>query len=267
MEYSNLIQGVLANPTLAKAVTDMVAQTGMLNLVNPEWESTLNDYPIHKLHVEKQVSFTKGHACNHEGAYVRNVSLPSQCYKAIVMGCFSGNRIKPKELDGSISDMSFVVRECPPLTTIAEAMAENKGQKLHDGARLFMENCYIELCSQCKSLHEEHKVPYELKTNWCVSKLRLFDGQTIKNTFKNVLVPIVENMGQFLAICQVVISSRTVFGENKYKIGGRIKHMIVFQESSIQPAIEMNVMDCSSLQAIEYPSTKDDDEEVIIQYP
>ncbi|GFQ84187.1 uncharacterized protein TNCT_265251 [Trichonephila clavata] len=36
----------------------------MLNLVDPDWEKKLEDYPVHRLHVEKQVSFSKGHACD-----------------------------------------------------------------------------------------------------------------------------------------------------------------------------------------------------------
>ncbi|KAG8172616.1 hypothetical protein JTE90_007709 [Oedothorax gibbosus] len=125
MEYPNLLKCALENPVLMKAVRDMESETGMLNLVDMEWESKLDNYPVHQLHVAKRVVFSKGHACNQEGAFVRNVALPSHSYKIIVLGSFSGDRVKSKDLDGTPGDMSFVTRDCPPLTTIAQAMAEN----------------------------------------------------------------------------------------------------------------------------------------------
>ncbi|KAG8173830.1 hypothetical protein JTE90_016319 [Oedothorax gibbosus] len=267
MEYPNLIRCVLANPVLANSVQEMTNQSGMLNLVDPEWENRLNSYPVHESHRNRKVAFSKGRACSHEGAHVRNVSQPAFSYKVIVLASFTSDRLKSKDLDTPPGDMSFVVRDCPPLTTIGHAMAESNDYTLYDGARLFMNTCNPNLCIHCKTQHKKFNIPCDVYKNWCVTKICLFDGQTLNHTFKKVLEKELEKMGQFWAICQVHIYSRTTFGERKYKVGGIITNLIVFQEISIQPAMDMTLLEHGQVPSIEFPTRDDEDSEAIINYP
>ncbi|GFV82881.1 uncharacterized protein TNCV_1178961 [Trichonephila clavipes] len=253
MEYSQLITNTLAVNVLKKAIHDMASESGMLNLVDPDWRKRLQDYPVHRLHVDKQVSFSKGHACHVDKAYVKNIANPLNSYKIIVLAHMSCDRTKSQDPDGLIGDLNFIVKECTPLTVIGEAMRETMQQKLHDAARLFKETCSPVLCNTCRTAHQRHHIPCDVHRNWCVMTTRMFDGENLTNAFKKQLEPILEGIGSFLAICQVQIYSRTTFGEDKYKIGGKIKNIIIFQESAIQPRMEMTFMQSVSLPAaIEY---------------
>ncbi|GFW97220.1 uncharacterized protein TNCV_4784341 [Trichonephila clavipes] len=109
----------------------------MLNLVYPDWRKRLQDCPVHRLHVDKQVSFSKGHACHVDKAYVKNIANPLISYKIIVVAHMSCDRNKSQDPDGLIGDLNFIAKECLPLTVIGEAMRETVQQKLHDAARLF----------------------------------------------------------------------------------------------------------------------------------
>ncbi|GFQ85489.1 uncharacterized protein TNCT_352571 [Trichonephila clavata] len=249
MEYSQLIHNTLNVPVLKKAIDDMATESGMLNLVNPDWEKKLDDYPVHQMHVEKQVSFSKGHACHVDKAYVKNIANPFNSYKVMVMALMSCDRTKSQDSEGFQGDLNFIVKECPPLTLIGHAMRETSQQKLHDAARLFKETCSPLLCNTCRTAHQKYHMPCDVHRNWCVMTTRVFDGENLTNAFKKQLEPILESIGTFLAICQVQIYSRTTFGEDKYKIGGKIKNIIIFQESAIQPHMEMMFMQNESLPA------------------
>ncbi|GFW05472.1 uncharacterized protein TNCV_1699601 [Trichonephila clavipes] len=253
MEYSQLIKKTLAVDVLKKAIHDMATGSGMLNLVDSEWENTLQTYPVHRLHMEKKVSFSKGHACHVDKAYVKNIANPLNSYKVIVVAHMSCDRTKSQHSEGLLGDLNFIAKECPPLTLIGEAMRETAQQKLHDSARLFKETCSPVLCNTCRTLHQKHHIPCDVHRNWCVKTTRMFDGENLTHAFKKQLEPILESIGTFLAICQLQIYSRTTFGEDKYKIGGKIKNIIIFQESAIQPHMEMMFMQSVSLPAaIEY---------------
>ncbi|GFU24888.1 uncharacterized protein TNCV_339661 [Trichonephila clavipes] len=91
----------------------MVSESGMLNLVHPDWRKILQDYPVHRLHVDKQVSFSKGHACHVDKAYVKNIAKPLNSYKIIVVAHMSCNRTKPQDPDGLLGDLNFIAKECP----------------------------------------------------------------------------------------------------------------------------------------------------------
>ncbi|GFT75880.1 uncharacterized protein NPIL_18931 [Nephila pilipes] len=261
MEYSKLTDYTLACPILAQAIHSMASESGLLNLIDPDWETKLKEYSIYQRHMEKRVPFSKGKACRNDKAYVKNITIPALSYKIIVLASMTCSRVKPDEPGEPLGDLHFVTRECPPLTRIGEAMQETLAQKLHDGARLFMEYCNPALCSACMTAHQQHHMPCDVHRNWCVMKTRMFDGQKMTNAFKKQLEPILDGIGSFLAICQLQIFSRTIFGEDKYKIGGKIKNIIVFQESAIQPRVEMNFMEEIFLPAaIEYtPEEKDED--------
>lgn len=261
MEYPNLIQCTLKCPILANAIEKMASDSGMLNLIHPDWESRLNEYPVHQLHLKKEVAFSKGRLCSNDKAYIRNIARKSNSYNVIVLASLACTRRKPQEVDGSPGDLYFIARECPPLTRIAEAMKESPNQKLHDGANLFMEYCNPFLCNICMTEHTKHHIPYD-NQNWCVLKTRKFDGEELTHDFKNVLGPILERAGSFLAILQLNIYTRTTFGDDKFKIGGKISNLIVFQESAIQPRVTLKFSkEITTLPSIEFPKEDNDAED------
>lgn len=256
MEYERLIKHTLANPVLSKTIQDMVNDCGILNLITPDWEVDLKEYPVHQRHMEKRVSFSKGHVCNEDKAFVRNIALPSDRYKVLLLGQWYYDVSKE-------THTSFVSCDCPPLTTIAETMRENPNQKLHDGARFFMDHCDPMLCITCSEAHKVNNVSIDSKRNWCVKKIRVFNGRDVKFTFKKILENTLKNLGQFYAICQVCIKSRTTFGDDKYKISGHIKDLIVFQESAIQPRMNLEFVEVSlTPHCIEFPSDNPPEEKV-----
>lgn len=262
MEYPNLIECVLKCPILANAIEEMTLDSGMLNLVHPDWESKLNKYPVHQRHLNKEVAFSKGHVCNNDKAYIKHIAVPRNSYKVIVLASLACTRKKPQEPESPPGDLYFIARECPPLTCIAEAMKESPSHKLHDGANLFMEYCNPILCNICLTEHTKQHVPYDIHQNWCVLKTRKFDGNELTHDFKKSLEPVLERLGSFLAIVQLNIYSRTTFGEDKFKIGGKIKNLLVFQESAIQPRVTMKFSkELTVLPSIEFPNGEDANDE------
>ncbi|GFQ65299.1 uncharacterized protein TNCT_647051 [Trichonephila clavata] len=171
---------------LKKAIDDMATESGMLNLVDPDWEKKLEDYPVHQMHVEKQVSFSKGHACHVDKAYVKNIANPFNSYKVMVMlSCRVIDQISRfRRISG---DLNFIAKECPPLTLIGHAMRETSQQKLHDAARLFKETCSPLLCNTCRTAHQKYHMPCDVHRNWCVMTTRVFDGENLTNAFKKQL--------------------------------------------------------------------------------
>lgn len=260
MEYPNLIEATLKCPVLANAVEEMAEDSGMLNLVRPDWESRLNEYPVHKRHLKKEVAFSRGRLCNQDKAYVKNIAVPRNSYKVIVLATLACARSKSDPENPG--DLYFIARECPPLTRIAEAMSESPSHKLHDGANLFMEYCNLKLCNVCLTHHTKFQIPYDLHRNWCILNTRKFDGKELTHDFKKILEPFLERCGSCLAIVQLNIFSRTTFGDDKFKIGGQIKHLLVFQESAIRPRINLKFSEQLPLPSIEFPKEDAESEQV-----
>ncbi|GIX96210.1 uncharacterized protein CDAR_70371 [Caerostris darwini] len=265
MDYLALVGNILNCPILKDELTDMVERTRALNLVDPEWQSHLEEYPIYKRHLTKDINFSKGHMCLDDKCCVKNIISPSGYFNVIVAGVFSLH-VKQPALEGrqNANEVSFVTRQCQPLTMIGESMSDSPREKLHDGARLFPEVCDPMLCNKCVESHKRIKVPF-CKNNWCVTTTRIFDGNRIKNEFKSRLVFPLSKMGKFLAILHINIQSKTTFGDNVYKIGGRVKEMIIFQESSISQTKELNfdsipTLDASMFPSIEYPQEETEDD-------
>lgn len=257
MEYDKLIQLTLGVPALAKAAQDMAEDTGVLNLVHPDWENKLKQYDVHQRHLQHKVIYSKGKYCRDNKVYVRNIVKSADIYKVIVLGAMYYDNPK----DGKAS--SIIARDCLPLREIGLAMQENAQHQLHDGARLFFDICDPSICIVCQEAHKTLNVPIDYERNWCVTKLRVFDGRDMKFTFKKHLEDVMQRI-QFLAICQISIKSRSVFGEDKYKIGGNISNIIVFQPSIIQPRQDMVFMvrDTPSIEYTEDENKKDDVTEI-----
>ena len=272
MDYDKYIENIGNIPVLLKATENLATYSGSANLVQKDWSSVLENLPVHQSHKLNKVQYSKGYS-GLNGAYnVRSVTHSTNTYKVIVLGSFYLD--KPKDLkklgeavdSHASNDWSFKTRTCPPLQNIGLAMRENDEKILNDGARLFMESCTPAMCFHCQTYHKQFNVECDLNHNWCVTKLRIFNGETIYNTFKSQLINMLQNMGTFLAICQVNIYSRTSYGDDKFKVGGIIKNIIVFQEAAIIPQ-QMKFVEEMNLQpptprAIEFPrdeATEDED--------
>lgn len=255
MDYNKLVQLTLSNSDLAKAAQDMANVSGAVNLVDNDWENKLKGYDVHQRHLEHKVMYSKGKYCRDNKVYVRNIVKPSDVYKVIVLGAMYYD--KPK--DGKPS--SIIARDCIPLCEIGKAMQENPQHHLHDGARLFFDICDPSICITCQEAHKAKNVPIDYERNWCVTKLRVYDGLNMKHTFKKHLEDVMQRI-QFLAICQVCIRSRSTFGDDKYKIGGNINSIIVFQQSVVQPRQEMLFM-VRDVPAIEFPEEEGNAEDVV----
>ncbi|GFS98109.1 uncharacterized protein TNCV_3849851 [Trichonephila clavipes] len=168
----------------------------MLNLVHPDWRKILQDYPVHRLHVDKQVSFSRGHACHVDKAYVKillSLSIPTKSLWWLTC------RVIGPNLKIRMDFLEIIAKECPPLTMIGEAMRETVQQKLHDAARLFKETCSPVLCNTFKTAHQRHHIPCDVHRNWCVMTTRKFDGENLTNAFKKQLEPILEGIGTFFS--------------------------------------------------------------------
>lgn len=268
MDYSTLVDNVQACPKLKTALDEMTQRTRAINLVVPDWKSTLYDHPIYKQHTSDVVKYSKGHACSDDKAYVRNIVNPNQYYNVIVAGCFSidAGKTNIHEYSESLDYSSFITRKSEPLTEMGLSMKENTQKTLNDGARLFIDVCDPMLCHKCASNHRKHRIPISQK-NWCVLMTRIYNGHDLHNAFKSRLAPTLLKLSSFLAILNLQITSRTTFGDDCYKIGGRVKEMIIFTESTLNlcenlsfSSIEENVVP-----SIEFP--EEDVEEAIPKRP
>lgn len=235
MDYSKLIKEVVESPILVDFSSKMVSRSGALNLICEDWEKELEQSSVHQRHVNKQVLFSNEREVRRKSAKLRRIISSNDTYKLVTFGIFSLDQSKSVELEEPTGDWSIVVRECPPLTRIGEVWRESSEYKLHDGARLFVDTCIPSLCVHCNNHFKMSGDKVDLTRNWCVTKLHYFNGKEIYNMSKNRFISDWANMGSFLAIIHVNMMSRTTFGERKYKIGGQIKNIIVFQESAILP--------------------------------
>lgn len=266
MDYNKYIDHVQDVPILLKEAENLATHSGSSNLVQKDWLTTLENLPVHQNHKLHKVQYSKGYSGSNGAYNVRSVTSNANTYKVVVLGSFYLD--KPKDLkkineacEANVSnDWSFKTRNCPPLQHIGQAMRESDGKTLNDGARLFMESCTPAMCFHCQTYHKQFNVEFDFNHNWCVTKLRIFNGKTIYNTFKSQLITMMQNMGTFLAICQVNIYSRTSYGDDKFKVGGVIKNIIVFQESAILPQqLHFNKELSLNSPAIQFPNTEEQD--------
>lgn len=267
MEYEKYIEHIHNIPVLLRETEKLVRVSGYHNLVQRDWRATLENLDVHQNHQQNKVQYSKGHSGSNGAYNVRSVTSTANSYKVIVLGTFCLDRFKDQKKLNEVADTtasndwSFKTRNCPPLQLIGEAMRESDSKTLNDGARLFMESCTPAMCHHCQTQHKQFNVECESKNNWCVTKLRIFNGETIYNTFKSNLVTMLQNMGAFMAICQVNIYSRTSYGDDKFKVGGILKNIIVFQESAILPQ-QMNFVKEYNLglPTIEFPGSGPEEE-------
>lgn len=231
-----IIQHIMGNPILSSAVEEMVRRTGALNLVRPDWELTLKDSEVYQRHAKQQIRYSKGRDFK-SGVNIRSVIGANNHYQLIVVGSFTltQRRVDPLDPD-KIQDTAFMVRNCPPLQSVAQSMLESPDQKMQDNCKLFVERCNVGICNTCNQYKQLMHGPDD---NWCLATCRIFDGSQIRNAFKSKIEEMFGALGNFIGILNLNVNSRVKFGENSAKIGGNIKEFIIFKESVLMPRNEM----------------------------
>lgn len=247
MDYTTLVQCILNNDILSKAVKDLANRTKVLNLITPEWKSVLENNEIYQLHLSGKAQYSTGHSVAKEKAYCKRLKYKNEMFTFIIAGEWSLSKSKDKE-----DEYSIVSRGSEPLQLIAYSMRENPGTSLHDGGRFFIRHCNPDLCSDCRLVHQKYKVPFALH-NWCVKSLQTFDGTQLSITFASKLQECLPKLGSFMGIFRMEIQSRLTFGSNCYKISGMVDEMIIFQHSILLPLERMCVESAENVPSIEFP--------------
>ena len=245
--YQVLVQKVLSNDILFHAIREIEERTNALNLITESWEQTLENYSVYQVHKNGKAKYNKGHSCGAENkAFVKTIIPHDHIFNIIVAGEWYLQKPEKKR-----EDFSFVVKNCEPLNKIGLIMREDEEKKLHTGARFFVNPCPQLLCHYCTTYHVNYKIPIPNK-NWCILRLKIFNGKTIYNMYKTLLQPALSSLPSFMGIFRLEVLSRTSFGENSYKICGNIEEMIVFQKMNLNTQCCVTLPD-PSLYSIEYP--------------
>ena len=235
--YDDLITKILNKTQLKNAVDDMIdSSSNVLNLVSKDWKQTLENSEIYKLHNDKKISYSRNKA-NDSNFEVNTINSMDNCYHILVAGCWKFNNVVTKD-KGPIA--SIVCKSSLPLVYIGKSMAAHNQQIFVDNCRFFPEPCIPELCSQC-ALYKVNKH----EKSWCILTTRVFNGERVLHTTQE---NITNTFGpfKFYGILRVDISSRTSYGENKYKIGGSCSNMLIFIESALRAPL---TRDCLCLAA------------------
>lgn len=243
MNYSSLVNNILSKKVLSEALNNLQSRVESLNLITPEWKTVLENSKMYQTHSNGKAKYHKGHLVCNEKAYTRCLKNPNDYYNIIIAGEWTLQKSEDNEF-------SIVSRTCEPLHLIANSMRENLDSNLHDGGRFFIRECNIPFCDDCKKYHEKFKVPFVNK-NWCVKSLRIFNGTTILYSFTHIIQQMLTKMGSFMGIFRMLITSRTTYGDNYYKIGGIIEELIVFQHTVLLP-FDLNLEASNMLPCTEY---------------
>lgn len=261
MDEERFIERVYSNSVLKKAVEEMCEGTGALNLVDPEWKNLLQNNELYQKYRARKIKFSKGKTSKQEKIHVRNVIGMNNCFNVVVVGYWTLDCTKEK------ADTSFICRLCSPLTEIGNCMSEHDHMKYSDNCRLFVEKCDPGFCVSCKNAAKKLQV-FDPKNDWCIVKTKVFNGACIKHVFKTS-VEHVFGAGCCMGIFNVLITSRYTYGEENYKIGGTIRDMILFKESSLNEVMNLDIEYPTELPIpqITYPSEEVEESDVELCIP
>lgn len=231
--YNDFVLKILNNPVLRTAVEDMNREHAVLNLVSLNWKETILKSEIYKKHLEGAVIYTEKKSSDKQFEVHTMVNMDYN-YHVIVAGCWKFHTVKKN--DGTEFE-SIVCNSSQPLLLIGKSMAVNNKQEFIDNSRFFFQSCDANVCSTCE---EVKKV--SLQNNiWCVKNTKVFNGQSIRCLLRRDVLKAFGHSRMY-GILRVKISSRTIFGNHntRYKIGGLCSEMILFNESALDPPINID---------------------------
>lgn len=254
-DYQILVDKISKNNNLSDTIQEMETRTKALNLVTKSWEQDLENSLVYQTHQQKRAKYNKGKNCGEENkAFVKTIVSRDHVFHVIVAGEWMLARP-----DKKMEDFSFVTKNCEPLRKIGLVMAENDDQRLYTNARFFINPCDPRLCHFCSTYININKISVPYK-NWCILRLRIFNGKSISNIIKSQLQASLSTLPSFMGIFRLEVLSRTTFGENSYKICGNIEEMIIFQKMSLDAECFVSLPNISTF-AIEYPTVIEENEE------
>lgn len=230
--YNDLVTKILNTPVLKKAMETMISCSDVLNLVSPNWEKNILNSTIYKTHNEKVVGYSKSKSQENK-FQCYSMNKMEYHYHVLVTGCWKFNIIKKDNTNVE----TIVCNSSQPLSLIGKSMAEHDRQAFVDNSRFFIQSCDASLCSTCEKAKE-----YSIENNtWCIKNTKVFNGERIRYMLRKHMLNAF-GYSRFYGILRLRIHSRTTYGDNKYKIGGLCSDMILFNESALDPPINIDYM-------------------------
>lgn len=227
--YNDLVSKILKQPVLKTAVEDMITSRTILNLVSLNWEETILNSNIYKKHLENVVTYSKNKSSGKKFEVQLMTSMDYH-YHVLVAGCWKFHTLKKNDTDID----SIVCNSCQPLSLIGKSMAEHNKEVFVDNSRFFFQGCDANVCSTCEDVK---KVSF--KNNiWCVKNTKVFNGRRIRCLLRREVLSAFGHSRMY-GILRLKIYSRTTYGDNRYKIGGMCAEMILFNESSLDPPVNI----------------------------
>lgn len=257
-EYDLLVEGILKIPVLAEEIENLKKTTGAFNLITPSWLKDLESFPAYQSHKQNKSLFSNGRACGAEKKAILQSIIPrDHIFNIIVTGEFN---FQKSEKYG----ICIIANDCAPLDLIGRAMKENDRKNLHTGARLFVKTCHPLFCSYCTKYHRENKLEIT-EQNWCVLGIKAFNGEEIYRCSSGMAQAALNSLKNFNAIFHMKIFNRISFGDNNYKISGRIEEMILLQK------LTLNLDNFARIQyvpnySIEYPDESNREDTVVVEH-
>lgn len=243
--YNDLVTKILEKPVLKTAVEGMVHSRAILNLVSLDWEEKVLNSNVYKKHIENVVSYSKNKS-SVKNFEVQLMTSMDYHYHVLVAGCWKFHTLK----NGGIEMDSIVCNSCQPLLLIGKSMAEHNKQMFVDNSRFFFQSCDANICSAC-----EHVKKLSSQTNiWCVKNTKVFNGERIRYLLRSDLLKAFGHSRMY-GILRLKISSRTTYGDNRYKIGGLCAEMILFNESALDPPFNIEHI-CIPIEATPHENPK-----------
>lgn len=226
--YNDLVSKILKFSVLKKAVEDMVTSHTVLNLVSLKWEDTILNSEVYKKHLETTPNYSTVKTAE---KFIVKVMTDMNChYHVVVAGCWKFHILKKKNEQFD----SIVCNSCQPLLLIGESLAENNKEVFIDNSRFFFQACDALICSTCEDVR---KASYH-KNIWCVKNTKVFNGQHIRCLLRREVLNAFGSSRMY-GILRLKIYSRTIFDKIKYKMGGLCSEMILFNESSLDPPVNI----------------------------
>ncbi|GFY66922.1 uncharacterized protein TNIN_179511 [Trichonephila inaurata madagascariensis] len=227
---------VFESPVLmeeAKRISE--GQNGILNLVRSDWKSVLENNPIYQDFDKKKPMFSAPQQKEY-------ISLQKVLFNNVLNVVVAGTW----NIYFNKNVVTIVSNECKPLEDLSEKMTHDcENTELSNVSRFFVGNCNPMFCNACRKTR--HKLGMELKSDknqWCILKTKVFDGEKIRNTFKNNIEK--DFVGStFYGILHVEVNQRYFYNTyekmKKVKIGGVCKEMILFKENCLLPCENLDI--------------------------